>query len=137
VQPGQRLDQPEHRKADDHELNHGVEEDAEVQGDRARLLRLAEGRFRRALQRDKDVRKVDATDEETDERGENVLDQAVDDGGEGDPDDNADGQIDHIAAHYKGFEFIDPPGPADTEWYCSSFAHDASPPRAFDRALLF
>jgi hypothetical protein len=62
--------------------------------------------------------------------------QAVDDGGEGDPDDDADRQIDHIAAHDESFEFIDPPGPADAERYCSSFAHDESPPRGH-LTLLF
>src|ERR1700720_3978655 len=37
-------------------------------------------------------------------------------------------RFDHIAAHDESFEFIDPPGPADAERYCSSFAHDESPP---------
>ena len=80
------------------------------------------------LQRDEDVGEVDAADEQTYQRGENVFHQAVDDGGEGDPDDDTDRQIDHVAAHYESFELVDPPGPADTEWYCSSFAHDESPP---------
>src|SRR5260370_20393595 len=130
VQPGQRLDQPEDRKADDQELNDGVQENAEIQRHRARLLRVGESRLRRPLQRHKDVGEVDAADQQTDKRCEDVLDQAVNDGSEGDPDDNADGQIDHIAAHYESFEFIDPAGPVDTESYCTSFAPDASPPPA-------
>jgi hypothetical protein len=42
---------------------------------------------------------VDAADDETDEGRQDVLDEAVHDGGKGDPDDDADGEVDHIAAH--------------------------------------
>src|SRR2546421_551556 len=79
-----------------------------VQGHGTGLLRVREGRRRRALQGNKDVGEVDAADGQADDRGEDVLDQAVHHRGEGDADNDADGEVDHVAAHDEGTKLVDP-----------------------------
>ena len=106
----ERLDDPEDGESDNHEIEHGVEEDAEIDGDRTRLLgggqRIEMGAER--FEDEEDIREIDAADEETDDRGDDILDQASDDAGEGGADDDADREIDHVAAHNEGLEFGDP-----------------------------
>ena len=64
IDPRQCLDQPEHGKGDDDELNDGVDEDADVEGHRPRFLRLGQGRRVRPLQGHEDVAEIDAADGE-------------------------------------------------------------------------
>src|SRR5215471_4622113 len=68
MQPCQRLDQPKDRETDDQELDHSVEEHADVHGHRAGPLCVGEGWRRRSLQRHEDVREIDAADQEADDR---------------------------------------------------------------------
>ena len=44
---------------------------------------------------------------------EHVLHQALDDAGEGGADDDADGEVDDVAAHDEVLEIGDPAGPAE------------------------
>src|ERR1700730_369143 len=127
VETRQHLDQPKDRKADDQKLDHGVEKDADVQGHGTGLLRVCESRLRRALQGNKDVGEVDAADGQADDRGEDVLDQAVHHRGEGDADNDADGEVDHVAAHDEGTKLVDPTRPMHAERYGRAFAHRYSP----------
>src|SRR5208282_232534 len=108
VQTRQHLDHPEDREADDHELDHSVEENAEVQGHRTGLLRVDERRRRWSFQRHKDVGEVDAADEKADDRREDVLHQAVHHRGEINADNDAYGEVDDIAAHDEGAKLLDP-----------------------------
>jgi len=88
-------------------LDYGIEENADVQGHGASLLRIGKSRRRLTLQSNKDVGEVDAADDQADDRGEDVFDEAVHDAGERDADDDPDGEVDHIAAHDERTEFID------------------------------
>src|SRR6202022_2655370 len=108
-----------------------VEEETKVQGHGAGLLRVGERRLRWSLQRDKDVGKVDAADGETNDRGEDIFDEAVHHRGEGDADDDADGEVDHIAAHDEGAKLVDPGRPLNAKRYCRAVAHGYSPFSAF------
>jgi hypothetical protein len=67
--------------------------------------------------------------------GENVLNQAVDNSGERHPDDDADSEIDHIAAHDEGTKFTNPIRLPDREWCCSSIAHRLPPFGARDMTV--
>ena len=60
------------------------------------------------FERDEQIAEVDPAGEESEDRGEHILDQATDDAGERRADNDADGKIDDVAAEDESFEFADP-----------------------------
>jgi hypothetical protein len=60
------------------------------------------------VERDEDVAEIDAAHREPDQRVDDILDQAVDDAGEGGPDDYSDSQIDDVAAGDKRPKLANP-----------------------------
>src|SRR6185437_5742544 len=59
------------------------------------------------VQHDKQVRKVDASDDQADDRHEHVVDKRGDDRSERGADDDTDGQVDHVAFDGEVPEFLD------------------------------
>ena len=108
MQPGQPLHHPEDGKADDEEVDDGVDEQAEIQRRRAGMLCIGERGIVLAIQRDEQVGEIDAADRQAKQRVEHVLHQTAHHTGKGGADDDADSEIDDAAAHDERAEFVEP-----------------------------
>ncbi len=106
VQSRQRLDDPEDRGADDHELDDCVDERSNIERRGTGLLGICQISVMLIVERDKQVREIDATGSQTKNRIEDFFHQTADYAGESGPNYDADSKIDHIAAYDEGAEFI-------------------------------
>src|SRR6185437_14833541 len=84
-----QLDQPEDGEGDDNEVEDRVDEHADIDGRRAGPLRVRQRVVVLSVQREEDVAEVDPADRHAEQRIEDVLHEAVDDGREGHADDDA------------------------------------------------
>ena len=82
---------------------HDIDEVADVDGCRGRFDIAAEIE---QIERDDPMREVEPAGELSDGWGDDILDQRGGDAFEGGADDDADGEIDDIAAHDELFEFL-------------------------------
>ena len=102
-----RADDEEHAERGQDEVDDVLDEQAVVdRADAGRRGRLG-GNVAAAVERDEQAAEVDAAGQHADQRHEDVVDQRRGDRAERRADDDADGHVDHIAAHGERLEILE------------------------------
>lgn len=107
LQAVDRPDQKEDREGHDDEVDHRVDEDADVERGRTGLLGRSQVRIVAAGQGDEEIGEVDAAQQDADRRHDDVVHQGLHDSAEGRADDDTHGHVDDIAAHRELFELLE------------------------------
>src|SRR3546814_552048 len=101
-----RLYDQEDGKGDDQEVDHRVDEEADVPGGRAGCLGLLQGGILAAAESHEDIGEIDAAEQQADRWHQNVGDEGADDLAEGGTDDNADSHVEDAAPHGEFLELF-------------------------------
>jgi hypothetical protein len=107
LEPVDLLHQQKNRERHDKEVHDRVQEYSIRNHRSACLLGGVQSRVRLIVKRNEQIFEIQAAGQKTDRRHDDIRHQRVDNRPEGGTYDNADRQVNHIAAHRKLFKFLE------------------------------